>query len=136
MSVDLSKVKVGMKVRLRDERILGVVSIEVDRSVPFPFYITFDNGADNVYMSNGSACMVIETDNDIIEILQSEEPKEETCLWSYDRDVPDRPDMPIWKTSCGYEFDRLKGCEQPRKHLRMEFCPYCGKHIADATTDC
>lgn len=137
MDVGLSTVKAGMKVKLRDERILTVISIEKIRDKEFPFDVLFDNGEEYSFTISGAYWSdEKEHSCDIVEILPSEEPKEETCLWSYDRDVPDHPDMPIWKTSCGHEFDRLKGCEQPRKHLRMEYCPYCGKHIADATTDC
>jgi hypothetical protein len=54
------------------------------------------------------------------------------CRWHFDRFVADTP---IWKTECGREFDRLEGSEQPRKHLAMEFCPFCSGHIIDMTTD-
>lgn len=42
----------------------------------------------------------------------------------------------VWATECGLEFDRLKYGEQPRKHLCMEFCCFCGGTIIDETVDC
>jgi hypothetical protein len=56
------------------------------------------------------------------------------CKWNY---VPSGfSGDGAWKTECGREFNRLYGSEQPRKHLCMEFCPFCGGHIIDETTDC
>ena len=57
--------------------------------------------------------------------------KESDCKWHFDR----FDNAAIWKTECGREFDRMWGSEQPRKHLCMEFCPFCGGHIIDMTTD-
>lgn len=57
------------------------------------------------------------------------------CKWNFDRAYGIGCNT-IWKTECGREFDRLQGSEQPRKHLAMEFCPFCGGSIVDMTQDC
>jgi len=66
--------------------------------------------------------------------------KESDCKWHFDRNCFTRSweddTRTIWKTECDREFDRLEGSEQPRKHLCLEFCPFCGGHIIDMTTDC
>jgi len=60
---------------------------------------------------------------------------EPTCKWRFDHNDPD-DNSTIWTTECGREFGRMDAGEQPRKHLNMEFCPFCGGHIIDMTTDC
>ena len=64
----------------------------------------------------------------------AEQEKEKTCVWHYE--PAEFSGDGVWKTECGREFDRLRGSEQPRKHLAMEYCPFCGGHIIDSTQDC
>jgi len=68
------------------------------------------------------------------------ETKPPTCKWQFDRNLfehyCEEEIRTAWKTECGREFDRMDAGEQPRKHLNMEFCPFCGGHIIDMTTDC
>lgn len=59
-----------------------------------------------------------------------------TCKWNFDRYDHRAAMTLVWKTECGREFDRLRGSEQPRKHLCMEFCCFCGGTIIDETQDC
>ena len=62
--------------------------------------------------------------------------EQKSCKWRFDRCEYDYLRFSVWKTECGREFDRLFGSEQPRKHLGMGFCPFCGGTIVDMTQDC
>ena len=127
MSVDLSNVKVGTRVRLEDGSVHEIYIVN-DGNTELPVCIKVRGW----YRRDGTIPGGWKG-WDIIEIIPDEKPKGDTCLWSYDREENGRT---IWKTSCGYEFDHLQGDEQPRKHLCMEYCPYCGNEIKDMTTDC
>ena len=122
MSVDLSNVTIGTKVRLRIGDVRSVSKLDDSNR---PIYIE-DYGW---YFKSGIRPGSHNESLEIVEVLD----EAKSCNWSYDREENGRT---IWKTSCGYEFDRLQGDEQPRKHLCMEYCPYCGNEIKDMTTDC
>lgn len=132
--MDLTNLKVGDKVILRNKRTATVTEVDLGSSIPF----AHDGGSKvpNLVFwceRNGSCCANGLQQYDIVGIAVATD----LCLWRYDRvDSVNGHHRAVWKTSCGREFDRLTAGEQPRKGMSMEYCPYCGKTISDETQDC
>lgn len=76
MSVDMSGVEVGTRVKLRNGSVLKIVKYRCDLvSLPFPFKITLSDGSFRSYSESGKHLFSQEYEYDIIEILPSEETK-------------------------------------------------------------